>query len=68
MSYDTWKTSPPDDDRYADRCEICGGDFALCHCDHAPEDSVCSECGRSDGHDAPNGTCSNGTRVRKDAA
>lgn len=33
-----------------------------------PEDTHCTECGRSDGHDEPNGTCGKGRRVRNGEA
>jgi hypothetical protein len=67
MSYDDAKATEPDLDAGVERCDWCGGDAATCGCD--PElDTVCSECGRSDGHDAPMGTCARGHRVKKDAA
>lgn len=66
MGYDDYVTRQPDEDRYAERCDLCGGDVSRCDCQ--PEDSVCSECGRSDGHDAPDGVCGNGRRIYKGAA
>lgn len=46
LSYDAWNTTPPDDDRDADRCESCGADRATCACEPDQPIWICRECGR----------------------